>query len=832
MEKSTFARAKEMTPYLPWCQDDPESLGQVTMQFIYDQEAFFRRWSQKWFENFQFVYGNHDMRWSKTWSTSGDRDFFRSERTRAINQKSQSNLARVVVEALSSFIFGNMPTWNASTAEESFHKGKRLADLCGKLLEAFGEQLVLQKDFSNAATIFATMGQVAARVDWDHRGGQLKGVPMYQKVRRPIYGDGMVDNSPFGLLEVPHPILDDTGNPAEEETWEPVMGPDGRQVIEWKFTGGPKVSILSPLEYRREPGSHGMHKTRYIQHIRLMDYDEYLYEFKNVEGVQKAFKTLSPQTVTRDLLGFALRHFMRMYYTTPPNMRDESRRVESMLSGNLFRHKMLVIEHFDKPNIEMWPRGRRLVVVNGQCTHVAEPDYSTNKADGWHPFCEAQWLNVAPNSIATGPLNDVVEKNKELNVYESLFATAAKRTMGSHLLIRANSGLDADNFSGTPGEIHEVTSDPQGVAHWLNDAQPIPPAAVQMHERLESMVFMLSGAQDALRGERSKNVSSGYALRQLQEREQARLIPARNQFARFLIAPIGEKMLACIKHNVTKLDDATMGYLKRNAAGGFDTEDVVSFLSTPIEFGVDVKVDPDSLQAKSKGTQQANLMELATKGPAAQRVTNDAAVLDNFLEEFDANVLRDASAIHRDRAKKENEIFSDIVRLGPDKAGIPVPQILFEDDDDIHIAGHTEHVVQNASEFQKNPWAMQEMLIHMETHRLQKKEKMAEVPPGTTQNMPAMYAAASNLPPPHPQQLLAEKAQLDQANAQQQQAQQQNPQQPTPKQQQQGAQGAKNAAPVGSKGPPQVNAQTPSQNTPVGQSQQRNTGTVQGGPRR
>ena len=243
-----------------------------------------------------------------------------------------------------------------------------------------------------------------------------------------------------------------------------------------------------------------------------------------------------------------------------------------------------------------------------------------------------------------------------------------------------------------------------------------------------------------------------------------------------------------------------------------------------------MKIDPDSLQAKSKGTQQANLMELATKGPASQRVTNDAAVLDNFLEEFDANVLRDASALHRDRSKKENEIFSDIVRLGPDRAGVSVPQILFEDDDDIHLASHTEHVVQNASEFQKNPWAMQEMLIHIETHRLQKKEKMAEVPPGTTQNMPAMYAAASNLPPPHPQQLLQEKAQLDQANAMQQQAQQQQPQ--GKQGQQQSPQGAKNAAPVGSKGAPQVNAQTPSQNTPTGQAQQRNMGTVQGGPRR
>jgi hypothetical protein len=828
MAARLFDMAKERTPELPWCQDDPEILGSVMMNFIYDQEVFYKRWSQKWFENFQFVYGNHDMKWSQKWSVAFDSDFMRSERSRSINRKSNTNLSRMVVESLASFIFGNMPTWSAKTSEESDVRGKRYAELVQKMLDAFANQLVLMKDIRNAAAMFATFGQIGGRIDWDKRGGQMKAIPQYQKVKKPIYRDGLVQNDPFGLLTVPKESLDENGQPLMDESWEAIMGADGRQLVEWMFTGGPRVTVLSPLEYRRAIGSTGMHKTPYVQHIRLMDYDEYLYEFSSVQGATSHFKTVSPTHVTSDMLGFAVRQFLRMHFTTPPNLRDADRRIESLIKGNLFRHKVLVIDHFDKPNYEMWPKGRRLVCVNGKCTHVAEPEYQTNKIDGWHPFVEAQWLNISPNSIATGPLNDVIDQNKELNIADSLIATSMQRNMGSHLLIRTGTGLDPQSISGTPGEILEVNGNLQDAALWLHDSQPFPPAVTQIREQKQDAIYQLSGANDALRGERSKGVSSGYALRQLQEREQARLIPARNEFAWSFVAPMAEKLIQCIKYNVQSLDSSVMGYMKRHAAGGFEEEDVVAFLSTPMDYGVEITIEPDSMMVKSKATHQANLMELATKGPAQQRVSQDAAVLDKFLDEFDAQTLRDGSAVHRDRAERENEIFADIAKLGPDRVGVPMPQIMFEDDDMIHMDLHTQHVVRNASGLQKNPMAMREMLIHIEMHRIQDKEKQGQVPPTTTDNMPAMYAAASQMPRTPPQQVVNNKVQMDQQNAMKNQQQEQQQPQKGGQQQPPGAkppQAASAPAPVGSGGPRQTQGGAPSQNTPQG----RNPGTMAGG---
>lgn len=802
MSRTLFEQAKRAVPHLPWCQDDPDILGQVIMQFTYENDGYFRRWAQKWFENFQFVYGNHDLRWSRLWGMAFETDFLRTERQKAINRKTQTNLARMVLESLQSFIFGNMPTFSAETADLGSFEGERNAKIYGKLLDAYAYKLKMQQDFKHAAGMFCVFGQVGAMVDWNPRGGQIQGIPQYQRNQVPIYGTVMKDASPFGLIETPHQIIGEDGFPGVDDRWVPVKGPDGRQEIKWQFPGDPRVTILNPMEYRREIGSHSMAKSRYIQRIRLMDYDEFLYEYSKLDGQLPAFKTISPSHPDTHLMGFALRHFLRCHFTTPPTLRDAYRRIEAIVRGNIFRHRVLVLEHYDAPLEDMWPHGRRVVVVNGKATHITIPDYQTNMIGGWHPFCEAQWLVIPPQSMATGPLNDVIEKNRELNVADSLISTALQRNMGSHLLIQAGKGLDPDQFTGTPGEILTTTGEPSSAAMWLHDSQPIPNVVFNIRELMKGDVFELSGAMEALRGERTKGVSAGYALRQLQEREQARLAPARQSFADEIVGGVGQKLLACIRHNVIRMDDQVMGYLQRNSAGEFDTHDVISVMGKPLDYGVDIRVDSESLQVRSKGTHQANLMELAKLGPVQQRLGLDAEVLDEFLKVFDAEKLRDASAPQRDKARKENEIFRDMARLGPDKAGIELPTVIFEDDDDIHIAMHDREIVKNYYVLSQNPWALQQIVQHKETHRMQKKEKAAEVPPGTSLQVPNFFSRVVGNSMPPPEVLAQQKAQTDEAKK----AEAQKPQQG------QQPQAAKQPTAPGQ--PAQTNPQAPSAATP------------------
>lgn len=794
-------KAQQLAPEMPWNNWKPEDLGPAVMQFVEDQEPFFGRWAEVWFQNFQFIYGNQSVKWSRRYGYAVDADFLRKEPSTA--QKAQTNIARVVCEALASLIYSNLPAWAVEAADPQSVKDKRFRRIIQKLLDAYMSRLCMDKEFATAALAFTTFGQVGAWVDWDQGAGTLMEVPKWEKVQAPIFTDFMAPN-PYtgGLLEIPTPALNSMGEPHHELRWEPVIDAMGRQIIDKMFTGDGRVTILTPFEYRREIGSPGTHKTKYVQRIRIMDYDDYLDQYEGVAGRTSKWKNVQPVYNNPSIYRIAVRQFMRMQYTTPPSIGEIWQRPQSAFRSNNFRNKVLVVEHWDRPNAAKWPKGRRLVITNGECTHVTEPDYSTNKMDGWHPLCEAQWLAIAPSSIATGPMNDVIAKNRELNVADSLYATTMRRNMGSHLLFKVGMGLDPQRMTGEPGRMFEVT-DPYA-ARYLHDDMPVPAVLPEMRQSYKDDCYETSGAGDALRGDRTVGASSGYAYRQAQEREEKRLTPARKAFGSFARA-IGEKLWATVKSNCVRLDDDVMGFLMRSAAGEFQPQDVVALLSSSVDFGVEIDIVEESMNAKSKATMQATLMELSA-GPAGIRLQNPK-VLDEFLKFFDADTLRDPSGVHRDRAQRENEVFLDMMRLGPNTEGIQKPIVIFEDEDDIHLADHQEFFVANAEEFMRNEYMMQEFLLHQETHRVQKQEKLAEAMPGASLQVPAMSSAIRGEQAPQ----VTTIAMDSQARAAQKATQPggggnnaQSPQQP---------------APPGSKGPPQTDASAPSANTPTAAAQ-------------
>ncbi len=822
MISSRFRKAKAMTPYLPWCENIPDALGPTITNFMYSQEPYVRRWARRWFENFQYIMGNSSIKWSRGHDFAVDTDFLNRGGI-SVNQRATTNLARVVVEALASLIYSNLPAWDAETADESSQKGHRHAKISQKILDAFMVRLSMDEEFRRAALAFVTFSQVGGRIDWCPRAGGFFERPQYRKVKSPVQTTYMATNPVTGgLFEVPIPALGSEGQPLFEDSWEPVLDESGRQVILKTRTGDVKISILTPFEYRRSTMSPGMHKTKFVEHIKLMDYDDYLKEYSGLDGRTRFFNHVNPGFNDRSLWAFAVQHFMRMSCMSPPSIGDREAYIRhgNLLGGGLFRNKVMVVEHFDEPDEEMWPRGRRVVVTNGQCTHITEPQYYTSKPGGWHPFIEAQWMPLLPNSNSPGPMDSVCAKNRELNVFDSLIATAARRNMGSQLLVKTGSGYDLNNVSGEPGEAHLVNT--LDAARWLHDEMPIPPSIPSLRDNLKEDVYEVSGAMDALRGDRSKNVSSGYALKQLQEREERRLTPPRKAFANSFVAPMGEKILVCLKQNVIKLDDDMMGYLQRKGAGEFQMSDVIAFLSAPMEFGIDIRIEEGSMVAKSRATKQADILELA-KGPANTRITQNAEVLDRVLKYFNLEIMRDDSAAHRDRAARENDIFLDIARLGPDSQGLPSPVVLFEDDDNIHMAKHTDFLIRYSDEFTKNQWMLRQIILHIETHRLNQQEKQGQALPGAHMSAPQMMKYAQQLPPPGAPQIYQDAYRRAQEQAQKQAA---NPGQPQqgPGPQGQAPQAPAQPAPAGSGGPPQTNPAAPSQNTPPAQA------ANQGGP--
>lgn len=795
-------KAKRLSGDQPWNQDEIDNLGPTIMQFMEDHEPFYKRWAETWFNNFQFIYGNQAVRWSKRYGYAVDVDYL--QRLPALNQRAQTNIARIVAEALSSMIYANLPEWDVEASDESSIKGRRFRRIIQKILDAYMVRLNCDIEFSNAAMIYTVFGQVGFQIDWDPMGGRLLEIPKWKKNRAPVYTDYMAPNPvTMGLIDIPTQMLNSSGDPLFEERWEPVLDQMGRQLVDKFFAGDVRLNTMTPMEYHRGISSSGMHNTKYIERILLLDYDDFLTRYGSLSGKTKYWNQVQPVYSSPWIYRIAMRHFMRMQFTTPPGLSDLTSRPDNVYKSSLFRNKVLVIEHFDKPHPLKWPLGRRVIVANGQATHVTVPQYDTGRLDGWHPFIEAQWLTVPPNSLSAGPMNDVVAKNRELNIADSLIATALRRNMGSQLLIKTGAGMDPQRFTGEPGIVHEVP-DPHA-ARWLHDDMPIPQVIPSLREQYKEDVFESSGAGDALRGDRSKGVSSGYGQRIIQEREERRLAPARKKFEQG-IAGVGEKIYTCLKTNVVKLDDDVMGFLTRAAAGEFTPSDVVAMMQTPVKFGVEIVVTSDSMALNSKATQQATLNELATNNPAVQqRLATNAKALDEYLKFFDAESLRDNSAAHRDRAQRENEQFLDLLRLGPEALSSGAPCVLFRDDDMIHGDEHTDLLVTHAEEIMRNEWFFKYLMEHINRHEINGQEKAGQAQPGTGLQTGGMMAAAEQIPKPTVTTIW---------------------QNAIMKQQQQALSGPSQSggaptqpAPMGSGGPPQQSTATPAAKTPAGQQQ-------------
>ena len=269
-----------------------------------------------------------------------------------------------------------------------------------------------------------------------------------------------------------------------------------------------------------------------------------------------------------------------------------------------------------------------------------------------------------------------------------------------------------------------------------------------------------------------------------------------------------------------KLDDNVMGFMNRSGAGEFSVQDVIAFLSSSIEYGVDIKVVKSSMVIKSKATMQATLQELAG-GALGQRLATDAKVLDEYLKFFDVQTLRDSSAPQRDRASRENEAFLDMFRLGSNTDGMPMPIVVFEDDDDIHMAEHSELIIKNFDDLRNNPQLLQQIIQHNERHRIQKEEKLGKLMPGASTQTGPMMAQATQTAAPTIQTVYMDSQVRKQQQAQQAQQPAAQPAPGQPQQQQKGPPGQQKqpqaprqpSGPGG--GPGRIDPSAPSQNTPA-----------------
>lgn len=750
MFKANAQRSMQLSPNLPWNQTKPEDLGPCITSFLNKHEPYFSKWAENWYMTMQYVFGQHNFRWSRRNGFAVDFDQLRQKRNPSSYVRAYTNIARIAAESLSSGLYSNMPSWDVAAVDDSATAGRRQKKIIGRLLDGLFKTLQCDKEAAAAAFVFSMFGQVAFESGWNPMAGRVIEQPRFIKGKRPPMTSWMAPNPfiPGGLIETPTLDRGANGRPYLESSWDVARDASGREIIDRIFTGNPCINVLTPFEYARGVGTSGMHKTRYTQIYRLMDYDKWLDTYGQVSGKTRFFKDIEPVFANSSTYQFALRFYMRMMWVTPPAGEEYGTRWGSTMVGDL-GSKVLVVEHFDEPHPLKWPEGRRVIVSNGQCTHITKPDYNTNKLDGWHPLSEAQWMNCYPSSIASGPMQDLVKKNQELNVMDSFIATAMRRSLGGQYLIKIGSGIDPNRLTGEPGLAHEVT-DPFGI-RILHDELAIPPVVAQIREMQEQSAYQQAGALESQRGVVDEG-KSGYQTKLFEEREAKRLAPARKAF-RVAVAAAGEKLIYALHKNVIKLDQGLMGYMIANSAGEYTPNDIISFLSKPLAIGTQVDVVEDSMIYKSPASVKADMAEMIQNPAVQQRLATDAKALDKVLKVYGMEQLRDRAAPQRDRAERENETFLDMLRMGSQMEGIQKPVVIFEDDDIIHEDEHAEFLVKYWDQARNNPQFLMEFYTHQERHRLQKEEKAARLMAGASLLTGEMVTSAAGQQPPTAQQV-------------------------------------------------------------------------------
>jgi hypothetical protein len=181
LQVSSIAKARLYAGDLPWNVTRVDEIGDSVVQFVKDHEPYYRRWAEKFYENFQFIYGNQSVRWSKKFGFAVDVDFLR--RVPSINMRAQTNISRVVLEALASLIYAQLPEWEVEACEESSLKNNRVQKIVSKLLDAYMVRLEGHEELYDAAMIYAAFGQFGAVIDWDRNAGQLLELPQFRRVR-------------------------------------------------------------------------------------------------------------------------------------------------------------------------------------------------------------------------------------------------------------------------------------------------------------------------------------------------------------------------------------------------------------------------------------------------------------------------------------------------------------------------------------------------------------------------------------------------------------------------------------------------------------------------
>ncbi len=359
-----------------------------------------------------------------------------------------------------------------------------------------------------------------------------------------------------------------------------------------------------------------------------------------------------------------------------------------------------LIEYWEKPT-NKYPMGRFIVYSGSIVVHCGALPYE-------FPWVLLNGPNKPPGTLySDGVVHNLKSIQRSINLAASKSREAVNVVLNPPLLVEENSNVGEDSFESVVGTIVRYR---ERKPEWMQT--PNITGMLDTYQGYLQKVFSdVSTYSDVAGGKPPAPGTSARAIAYMAELNEGVHVPDDILFETAVIDALTLALSLCRdfydEGRVLKMIGT------HNRIGGR------AFKSQDFDFDVELVIDPFSPRSLSPAVKRAEISEFFTQGILDPM--NPAAATARRLMEVNSEEgsTIDVHAAHQRRAEDEDAAFS---MLANGDMSIPIPEVLPQDNDDVHLECH-EHA--SVTEWLTWPPELQQAFLeHIGMHELQRQQKM------------------------------------------------------------------------------------------------------------
>lgn len=585
-----------------------------------------------------------------------------------------SNEIEPIIRTLASFLTRSKPSVNAFTASDHI-RDKNRAQLAERLLVAKYELDREQNNSREIAHWSMVLGTCFRKDYWDITAGANYEVPEYDELGEKEYSS------------------------------------NGEVQTRYQKTGSNAVAILTPYSMDFDYSCTNFEEMPYIQENYLKDIDWVKQSFdRNLKGFNRsALTTIQPgdynsgPLINLEQLKFA-NHLNYRGYTPKTSMEN----------------KVLVSEVYIRPSDE-WPKGRMLVIVNGQIL------YDSPKSDGspyylgyedlmWHPYTMFTYEPWIGRFLGKGIVEQLLPLQMRLNEINGAILENAN-TLAKVDVLSPKGSLRRGVLNGAGGNNYEYNYIPGQPAPIKWPGVPLPQQFFQERQNIIDQMVRIAGTNFVMQGQPPTGITAASAIQQLLENASSQQSDLVNAWEKFHEEGFTKKLRLIRNYNNVP-DKEVIDYMRMTARDATDRQ-IKDFIGEDIGDGLTVTIEKGSMIPKSESIQRENLLKfaeygvlgnLAEPGPQGDKLRME------LLSKFGEKPLETTSNVELEKAQWENERVV---------MGDPI-QVSEFDVDAIHLSEHVQ-LFQSPNFIERNTDEVKQALYqHIQVHKQKQAQEQQE----------------------------------------------------------------------------------------------------------